>query len=437
MSWFEQLRPASLRGIACWVEDAELAIGRRVAVHEFPFRDEPYHEDLGRSLRELSLELILVGDDVIQRAQQLEAAVEAPGPARLVHPWYGELDVVILSARSRISMREGRVARISIICQRAGAEPSPVGRVDTGLATQSAADSVLDAVRGLGGLDLAGVTGWPVASTLDALATTRDIIAGTIRAVGLGQALAAGEVSSWIGVLGQLLPADLVTGGRLVLSIVGLLRSVSGMVPGLGTGNRDFPGGSTWTPAAATAWRASTRVAAPAATVAPALVSIAGISLDPPPPSAGTPLAVERATKAVSQLAGMVRIAAAGELARVSSAMTWESREAAAAWRAQLVDVVGAAATEAAGQEWDAAWQAASDARAAAVRDVTTRAAPLPRLRVVTPPSTMPAALLAYRIDGDDLTGLWERSADIVGRNRVRHPSFLAGGRALEALIGE
>jgi hypothetical protein len=431
------MRPASIRGIACWVEEAELAIGRRVAVHEFPQRDDPYHEDLGRSARQLSLELILVGDDVIERAAQLEAAIEAPGPARLVHPWYGELDVVILTARSRISMREGRVARISITCQRAGAEPSPIGRVDSGQAVRGAADGLLDAVTGLGGLDLAGVTGWPVAATLQALTTTRDALSAALRAAGLGRALAAGEVSAWLGVLGQMLPADLVAGGRLVMSIVGLARSISGMVPGLGAGGRDYAGGSVWTPAAGAAWRAPARVTAEAATAAPALLAIAGLDLAPPPASAGTALAVQRASRASAQLAGMVRIAAAAELARVSSALAWESRDAAWAWREELGDGLSAAAETAAAQRWDGAWQATADVRAAALRDVTVRAAPLPRLRRITPAATLPAAVVAYRIDGDDLAGLWGRASDLTARNRVRHPGFVPGGRALEALTRE
>ena len=36
-------------------------------VHEFPQRDVPYAEDLGRKNRELKISALVVGDDVFQR----------------------------------------------------------------------------------------------------------------------------------------------------------------------------------------------------------------------------------------------------------------------------------------------------------------------------------------------------------------------------------
>ncbi len=78
-----------------------------------------------------------------------------------------------------------------------------------------------------------------------------------------------------------------------------------------------------------------------------------------------------------------------------------------------------------------ATFSALMDLRAAVVRDITARGADLPRLVNITIPATLPALVVAYRAFGDAA-----REAEIVARNpmAVRHPGFVPGGVALEAL---
>src|SRR3546814_3142769 len=71
----------------------------------------------------------------------------------LVHPLYGELQVVVTGARSRWSTKEGRVARIDITCQEAGSLQYPSATVDTAAAVDTAADAALDASA----IDFAGL----------------------------------------------------------------------------------------------------------------------------------------------------------------------------------------------------------------------------------------------------------------------------------------
>ncbi|HFJ2043202.1 TPA: DNA circularization N-terminal domain-containing protein, partial [Salmonella enterica] len=59
--WRERLRDASFRGVPFSVEDDESAFGRRVQVHEYPNRDKPWTEDLGRATRRLTINAYLVG----------------------------------------------------------------------------------------------------------------------------------------------------------------------------------------------------------------------------------------------------------------------------------------------------------------------------------------------------------------------------------------
>lgn len=48
MSWTDRLQPASFRGVAFKVDGDDLQIGRRTVVHEYPGRDTPSVEDMGR-----------------------------------------------------------------------------------------------------------------------------------------------------------------------------------------------------------------------------------------------------------------------------------------------------------------------------------------------------------------------------------------------------
>jgi prophage DNA circulation protein len=53
--WRDALMPASFRGAEFHVEVGNAESGRRIVVHEFPKRDVPYAEDMGRRAVEFSV----------------------------------------------------------------------------------------------------------------------------------------------------------------------------------------------------------------------------------------------------------------------------------------------------------------------------------------------------------------------------------------------
>ena len=57
---WENLRPASFRGVAFEVESHSESGGRRVELHEYPLRDTPYAEDLGKKAGKWQIEAFLV-----------------------------------------------------------------------------------------------------------------------------------------------------------------------------------------------------------------------------------------------------------------------------------------------------------------------------------------------------------------------------------------
>lgn len=85
---------AAFRGVSFEVDTADSEHGKRNAVHEFPFRDTPYCEDLGRKARRFSIEGYFVSDDHVDRKHRLAQAIEASGPGVLAHPYYGTVSVI-------------------------------------------------------------------------------------------------------------------------------------------------------------------------------------------------------------------------------------------------------------------------------------------------------------------------------------------------------
>ncbi|EGG3071016.1 DNA circularization protein [Salmonella enterica] len=117
-SWPEHVQPASFRGVPFAVVSATSAFGRRQARHEYPYRDKPWIEDLGRSIRHFTLRGFLVQDskiysapDVITQRNNLIAACERGEPGTLIHPTLGELTVCIPEGglRTEEGVSSGRV----------------------------------------------------------------------------------------------------------------------------------------------------------------------------------------------------------------------------------------------------------------------------------------------------------------------------------------
>lgn len=95
-TFLEHLRPASWRGVPFEVNGDDAEFGRRVVVHEYPQRDKPYVEDLGRKTRKFALDAWVCahvdnGFDPWAARDALVAAIEEGDVGTLVHPFWGSL----------------------------------------------------------------------------------------------------------------------------------------------------------------------------------------------------------------------------------------------------------------------------------------------------------------------------------------------------------
>ena len=122
-SWQDNLYAASFRGVPFAVESGDGSFGRRQAVHEYPYRDTVWVEDMGRATRRITLtgfilqsSKIYTASDVMTQRDSLIAAAETSGAGTLVHPTLGELTVSVPENGLRIheNKDEARMFRFTL-----------------------------------------------------------------------------------------------------------------------------------------------------------------------------------------------------------------------------------------------------------------------------------------------------------------------------------
>lgn len=152
--WRTRLQPASFGGVPFGVFGGQIRVGRRNAVHEYPFKDQVWVEDMGRAARRITLSGFLVenarygGGDVIAQRERLIAVCEGPGKKTLVHPTLGALNVALLDSAMDERWDNGRVFEISFSFIEEGERSFPSVTSDTRSEVNSMADLADAAVGG-------------------------------------------------------------------------------------------------------------------------------------------------------------------------------------------------------------------------------------------------------------------------------------------------
>lgn len=127
----QELREASFRGVPFFIKQADTKLGRRTQIHEYPLRDKPFVEDLGRMARSFSLDGFVVGDRYLDDWRRLQAAFEKEGPGELIHPHFGRLIVNVTSGVT-VSFSTARgTAEFSITFTESGELEFPSSSTDT------------------------------------------------------------------------------------------------------------------------------------------------------------------------------------------------------------------------------------------------------------------------------------------------------------------
>jgi len=152
--WFNLLRPASWRGVAFEVSGEDSEFGRNVVVHEFPQRDAPYVEDMGRKSRPYKMEAWLCAGpsnnfDVWTQRDALIEAVNKAGEGVLVHPFYGVLSgYIAVFTVKQSSSENGGLINFSIEFVEAGEKDfKSSAEIDTEGDVADAVESSFDALK--------------------------------------------------------------------------------------------------------------------------------------------------------------------------------------------------------------------------------------------------------------------------------------------------
>lgn len=394
MAWRDKLSSGSFRGVPFVVEASDGEIGRRVALHEYPLRDKPYAEDMGRKARRFSLDFFVHGADYMAARDRMIEAIEQSGSGKLVHPYLGELTVTVFEARGpRESTREGGMARFAVTFVESGEAVFP-STVTDGAAT----------VAGMA--DLAQI------EIVREFAESFDVT---------GQSWIADHAVSLLG--------------RFTATIA----AIKNRIPGLPSFVVDFAADL-----AGLAASAESLIRTPADLAVSVYELVAGIARLPDRPKraldayrplydflsgepdiAGTTVARRKQAANQSALIALVRRASVIEAARAASVAEFTSLDQAISYRDELADQLDQQMETAD----DDSYAAMADLRAALVRYVAATSGDLARLISYTPAATMPALVIAHRLYQDA-----GREAEIVSRNNFRHPGFVPGGVALEVL---
>jgi len=405
------LRPGALRGLLFYVRSSEENSVRRWVTHEFPGRDEPWHEDMGAKTQSFSVEGLIIGADVVLQARAFARAAKDPEVATLLHPWLGAMQVVVQDCRISFDVDQARVARISLRVEKAGTKPAPVIEEDGLGSVLADAEEVLTAAQAAYAeyRYMRAAADFVIDSFKASVLGIAGAIESALSSVGQGDA-AAGSVAA----LSTLSDADLVSDVAVPLALAAAARDVSALAGG----------------------RAALTRGADAAPV-PAFEALGALTtqeLVPAPTAPATTPAREQLATANEALGVLATTMFAGEFARAAAAVPWASRDDAMAARDRVADALAAAADRVAALGWDAVWQRLVALRASVAADLAQRAAPLPRIKRLELPSVMPATVIAYQLDGDSLSDVFGRGAALAARNRVRHPGFVPAGSPIEVL---
>jgi len=377
MAWQDKIRRGSFRGAEFITTETENDIGRRVTVHEYPFREAPYSEDLGGRATGFAVDCFVAGADYLTHRDALIAALNEIGPGLLIHPSLGRLTVQVLDAKYREGSSEQGVARFSIRFIIAGENQNPQAAINTaGVLGQRASSSF--AATSTSFMGQFGVLGWPqfVADAAESVLSS-----------GLDRIDSFSSFTS---------PATsgLIDTASLVRDPLSIVNTVFSRVKAIG--------------AIADLRR---------------LVSF-GQSFNSL--SSTTPSRVVR-NQNQTALTDLFNRAAVIEMAdRVATdSITLDNTRDAITYRDEVatnLDDIAATAD-------DQMFESTQDLRVAVIQDIDKRLAQLPVVVEYVPPETTPAIVLAHRLYGDA-----KREQEIITRNKVSHGGFVPGGQPVEYL---
>ncbi|WP_239057931.1 DNA circularization N-terminal domain-containing protein [Pseudodesulfovibrio sp. JC047] len=381
--------------------------GRRIVLDEFPLRDDPNAEDLGRKAKLFSIEAYVLGPDYMKARDVLIEALDAYGPGGLVHPYFGSRTVAVQEWRVRETTDKGGMATFSISFCEAGKNPQPDETVDTSWAVKDSAATVQETSKKdfAASFDVKG-SEWVRTEAIDLVNTALDEVWSVFDQAAVPVNFAGMVASDMTS-----LRSDVST---LIATPDVLANRITGIVSGL------FP--QNWIGSSSSDGLSVQRVKTPVSATSDLFIYSGSVPAASPLSTMGA-----KASQNAEAVSGLIRRTSMTEAAVAASTMTFDTFDDAQTVRDVLVNSLEDEAASAT----DPVYLALTELRVAVVKDFADRAG-LPRLTSYTPSATLPGLALAHAIYGDA-----SRADEICRRNWVRHPGAIPGGVKLEVLTND
>jgi prophage DNA circulation protein len=158
--WRQKFQQAWFRGAIFYVDADARAGGRRVALHQYPKRNIPYAEDMGRTANNFSVQGFLIGPNYLDDRDILIACLEQDGPGllRLPMPYQGsDVQVMVQSYIVTETRQQGGYCTVEMTFVEYG-DPAFRQTISSGSQIQTAASNVESAVAGPATADTAQQT---------------------------------------------------------------------------------------------------------------------------------------------------------------------------------------------------------------------------------------------------------------------------------------
>ena len=396
MSWKDRLRPASFRGVPFFVDTSQFTTGRRVQLHEFPDRDNPFPEDLGKVSGTFKVDGHILGDDYFEIKEALVEACEKEGPGELIHPYFGTLQVQVGPVSIDEDTKEGRIASVTFLFYQAGDDRFPKNIDDKQALLETGADNALAAAKGDfdENFSILGRAGFVVDTARTAVENAADAFGEAT--AGIEQTIEeiadlAFSIRNLKAEVNDLLQSPAKLSARL-------LDSLSLMEDALGVPEGKLRAHSTLF----------------------GFVGNADVNFSTITPSR------QKQSENEDSINNFIRRAAIIRGTVQASEVEFESVEAATAQREELVDLIEDQSQTATN---DDVFQTLGDLNAQLVDVVPSVDSELPNVQTVSLDSTTHSLFLAY-----DLFENPDAEQDIIDRNGVRHPGFILGETELEVV---
>lgn len=405
-TWRDDLLPASFRGISFLIPQASVPVGMKGQLHEFPQRDEPFFEQLGKQSQVHRLTCWIIGDDCFERRDKFLEAIQTPGSGELVHPWLGRMQVKVGEGDMTHDFQQGGMVSFSVTFYPDTPLKFPTAKVNSQQQVVKASDSLLDS----------------------ALARYKSAMAKVDQAR-LGLARLRNTLSSVYTVIQQQFAPFVGVFTNLTGFVESILNSPDSLSSLFSSYFSDFSVDDYVGSDSSSSYRNTVAVATQQ--------SEAVTSINTVPQVGGVDtIAASQATADLVQDALLVQLALiisempiTSQPVSTNSTPSVEQQSIQPVTRPevpvaddvlQLRDSLDEAIFEASLKADSAHYMVLNTLRQAVVKHLTAVAASGVRLVDITPPETLSALVIAYRRFGDAT-----RAPEVVQRNHIRHPGFI------------